>query len=119
MQDFLKVLPVDSGQAQAVPWGQGCAAWFLLQTPQMQVVQEQMPPGTSEVVHYHQKTLQFFYVLQGELTIKIAGKNHVLTTEQGIVVPMGQHHEVKNCSQSQVRFLLISAPGCQQDRVTV
>ncbi len=44
-----------------------------------------MPPGTSEVRHYHQKSNQFFYVLRGSLSIEVGGTEFVLSPGQGIM----------------------------------
>ena len=48
-----------------------------------------MPPGTSEVRHYHQQANQFFYVLQGSLSIEVGGTEFVLSPGQGIHVDCG------------------------------
>jgi len=38
-----------------------------------QCIEERMPPGTSEVRHYHQNANHSFYVLRGNLNIEVDG----------------------------------------------
>ena len=55
-----------------------------------------MPPGTSEVRHYHQQANQFFYVLRGSLSIEVGGTEFVLSPGQGTHVTAGEPHQVRN-----------------------
>ena len=76
-----------------------------------------MPPAASEVAHYHQTARQFFYVLSGSLTIEIEGKDHCLSTGDGIAVLPTLHHRAYNPGSTDNRFLVISSPTTQGDRV--
>src|SRR3982750_2524548 len=91
-------------------WGEGCDGWRLVQSPALSVIEERMPPGTSEMRHYHQKAVQFFYVLGGTLTIEVGGQEHTLQSRQGARVDAGVAHQVFNRSEGPVEFLVISQP---------
>ena len=47
-------------------WGEVCDGWHLLKRNDMSVIQERVPAGGAEVMHYHTKARQFFYILEGE-----------------------------------------------------
>ena len=52
------------------PQGTDCDGWHLVKTDELSVIEELMPPGTSEARHSHVHARQLFYVLEGELTSK-------------------------------------------------
>ena len=47
-------------------WGGKCDGWHLLKRDDMSVIQERVPAGGAEVLHYHNTARQFFYILEGE-----------------------------------------------------
>ena len=75
--------------AEHYAWGDGCDGWHLVRAASLGVIEERMPSGTAEVRHWHNVTLQFFYVLTGQL-------------------------DRENIAE----FLVISAPPVGQDRVS-
>jgi len=109
--------PVDTNTAEHYTWGQDCDGWHLVRTPELSIIEEQMPPGASEVRHYHVRARQFFYVLEGELQMEIDGDSHTLRTGEGIEVAPGQTHQAANRSVSPVRFLVTSQPPSHDDRI--
>ena len=48
-------------------WGNGCDGWVLVDTHTLSVKQEQMPAGTAEALHYHERVRQFFFFILEEL----------------------------------------------------
>jgi mannose-6-phosphate isomerase-like protein (cupin superfamily) len=52
--------------AEHYTWGDVCDGWHLLKRDDMSVIQECVPVGAAEIMHYHNRARQFFYVLQGE-----------------------------------------------------
>ncbi len=109
--------PVTRKSAEHYSWGSGFDGWHLLKTSALSVIEERMPPGTSEVRHYHRNANQFFYVLHGKLFIEVDGKEFELNASQGLPVAAGQPHEVRNLSAKDVDFLVISNPSSHGDRV--
>jgi quercetin dioxygenase-like cupin family protein len=103
--------------AQHYSWGTGCDGWHLVKTESVSVIEERMPPGTSEVRHYHQKANQFFYVLRGNLRIDVEGNENSLSAGQGLHIEAGKRHQVHNRSASDVEFLVVSNPPSHGDRM--
>ena len=110
-------VPVDLATAPGYLWGAGCEGWHLLATPELSVIRERMPPGTSEVRHFHRRAQQFFYLLAGELTIEIEGEERALAPGQGLAVAAGAAHQVFNRGAVGAEFLVVSQPPSHGDRI--
>lgn len=111
----MKVLSTQT--AEHYTWGQRCDGWHLLRSDACSVIRERMPPQTSEVAHFHTRSRQFSYVLAGTLTIIVTGEHQVLNHEQGLEIPPKATHRVLNDTDSDVHFIVISAPPSHGDRV--
>jgi quercetin dioxygenase-like cupin family protein len=94
-------------------WGDGCDGWRLLAEPDLSVIQERMPPGTTESRHVHRKTRQFFYVLAGSLMLEVSGEHVVLHPGEGAPVAPGVPHQAicPTDAAQDAEFLVISSPG--------
>ncbi|WP_299831552.1 cupin domain-containing protein [uncultured Roseobacter sp.] len=103
-------------RAPYYPWGAGCDGWRLLDKAELSVIEERMPPGTSEERHFHRHALQLFYVLTGQLTIEVKEDVHVLGPGDALPVLPPSPHQVRNEGAAEVRFLVISAPPTTNDR---
>jgi len=114
----MKDLPraVESDEGNRYTWGERCLGWRLLELAHMQVRQEWMPVGGSETPHWHARAHQFFYVLQGQLQVRIPGQDLLLQSQQGLHVPAGTNHVAANGGNDEVHFLVFSSPGTQDDR---
>jgi mannose-6-phosphate isomerase-like protein (cupin superfamily) len=113
--DLAKI--VSRGNAEYYRWGEECDGWHLVRSPELSVIEERMPTGTSEVRHYHVRARQFFYVLGGELTMELEGRECVLRDGEGIEIAPGQRHQVMNRGEGDVRMLVVSQPMSHGDRV--
>jgi mannose-6-phosphate isomerase-like protein (cupin superfamily) len=102
---------VNSRSAEHYKWGgahgTACDGWHLVKTPDLSVIEELMPPGTSEARHAHLHARQFFFVLE------------VLRAREGLEIAPGQAHQALNRSTSCVRMLVTSQPPGQADRIKV
>lgn len=105
--------------AEHYTWGAGCDGWHLVKTESLSVIQEKMPPQTSEVRHFHEKSNQFFYVLKGTATIEVSGARYVLKSGEGIEVACGVPHQMFNESADELEFLVVSCPPSHGDRQSV
>ena len=114
-----KPMPVSAQSAEHYPWGTGCDGWHLVRTNELSVIEERMPPATSEVRHLHARARQFFYVLAGELQIEVEGELHLLPPGNGLEIPPGVAHQVFNRSSASVGFLVVSQPPSHGDRIIV
>ncbi len=108
--------PTDTRTAEHYVWGDGCDGWFLLRGDDLAVIEERMPPGTSEVRHWHARARQFFYVLEGVAVFTFDGRTSTVGERQGIHVPPGVRHHVANTGGEDLRFLVISSPSTAGDR---
>jgi mannose-6-phosphate isomerase-like protein (cupin superfamily) len=108
---------VSTANAEHYTWGNQCDGWHLVKTPQLSVIEERMPAGASEVRHHHVRARQFFFVLQGQLTVEVELHEFVLRAGEGIEVAPGQAHQAMNRSAEDVRFVVMSQPPSHGDRV--
>lgn len=108
--------PISKASAEHYTWGSGCDGWHLIKNSELSVIQERMPPGTSEVRHFHHRAQQFFYVLAGEAVMEVDERSVTLGAEKGIWIPAGMAHQMKNDSGGEVHFLVISQPPSHGDR---
>jgi len=99
--------------------GTSSDGWHLVKTPNLSVIEELMPPGTSERRHYHLHARQFFYVLDGVLTLEIEEQLVVLQAGEGIEVSPHQPHQAFNRSAHPVRMLVTSQPPSHGDRINL
>jgi quercetin dioxygenase-like cupin family protein len=97
-------------------WGAACDGWHLVAGADLSVIEERMPPGTSETRHSHAQARQFFYVLGGALTLERDGTRHLLSKGQGIEIAPGTPHQALNEGDADAVFLVISSPRAQGDR---
>lgn len=98
-------------------WGQDCNGWRLVRTAELSIIEERMPPGTSELRHHHTRSRQFFYVLKGEAVLALDGSVVRLQVREGLEIPPGTSHRLFNESAEELSFLVISQPASHEDRV--
>ena len=100
-------------------WGEINDGWRLLKHNDMSVIQERVPAGGAEVMHYHNIARQFFYILEGKGIMVFEDHEVILTKGQGLEIPPQVKHQFKNQSETEVHFLVISAPTTRGDRINV
>jgi mannose-6-phosphate isomerase-like protein (cupin superfamily) len=112
---------ISATSAEHYRWGgeQGtdCDGWHLVRTSELSIIEESMPPGTSEARHTHVYARQFFFVLEGELTLEIEHHDFVLRAGEGVEILPGQQHQALNRSENSVRFIVTSQPQSHGDRI--
>ena len=100
-------------------WGRNCDGWHLLKTDSLSVIQERMPPNTFESLHYHQKAQQFFYILSGRATFELEDEIFEVNANEGFHVEANKKHKIKNESNTDLHFLVISEPKAHGDRTNI
>ena len=115
--------PISKATAEHYIWGSrcDCDGWHLVKNPQLSVIQERMPAGASETRHFHHHAQQFFYVLAGQAVMEVNGESMngqsmTLAAGEGVWIPAGTSHQVRNESAEDVHFLVISQPPSHGDR---
>ena len=61
--------------------------------------------------HFHQRTDEAFYVLEGELTFHLGDRSVEAGPGAFVLVPRGVVHTFENAARSEARFLEVAAPG--------
>ena len=100
-------------------WGAQCDGWYLLRSDSLSVIQERMPPGTSEQLHYHERAQQVFYILSGTATFEVEGEVKTVLPNQSLHIRPGIKHRILNNGGSDIHFLVISEPKSHGDRVNL
>lgn len=110
-------MKVTKQNSEEYDWGFKCKGWHLVNTNELSVIQELMPSGTEEIEHKHSKSQQFFYVLKGEATFLVNGKRHHVKSNQGIHIQPNISHQIKNETDENLEFIVISQPHSHGDRL--
>jgi mannose-6-phosphate isomerase-like protein (cupin superfamily) len=110
---------ISTENAEHYIWGEVCDGWHLLKRDDMSVIQERVPAGAAEVMHYHERARQFFYILEGEGRMIFEDQEVILQKSHGVEVPPMVKHQFKNSSQADVHFLVISVPPTRGDRINL
>ena len=112
---------VSTANAEHYKWGgpQGtdCDGWYLVRTGELNIIEELMPPGASETLHHHVHARQFFFVLEGRLTLMVEHHDFLLGAGEGIEVAPGQLHQAINRGELPLRLIVTSQPPSHDDRV--
>jgi mannose-6-phosphate isomerase-like protein (cupin superfamily) len=114
-----RFLMISTESAEHYLWGEACDGWHLLKRDDMSVIQERVPARGAEVMHYHAKARQFFYILEGTGTIVFEDRETVLEKGKGMEIEPMIKHQFKNNSQADVHFLVVSVPATRGDRVNL
>jgi mannose-6-phosphate isomerase-like protein (cupin superfamily) len=105
--------------AEHYTWGEQCDGWHLLKSATLSVIQERMPPGTGEQLHYHHNAQQVFYILSGTATFEVEGEQKIVQANQSIHITPNTKHRILNNGDADLHFLVISEPKAHGDRVNL
>lgn len=70
----------------------------------------QYPPGAQGPLHLHRKTTEIYFVLSGELTPTIEGKQYRVKRGQLLYIPCGKEHRAANHGRMSCCFMTINTP---------
>lgn len=108
---------VSRANAAHYVWGGVSDGWHLLASAGLSVIEERVPPGGAEVAHRHFRAEQFFYVLAGRATMELGERRLELGSGEGLAIPPGIVHRLRNEGREDLRFLVVSAPPSHGDRI--
>lgn len=101
-------------------WGENCLGWHLLQSDSLSVIEEKMPPATSEIRHFHERSQQLFYIISGLATFTINDEIIEAKAGESVHIPPKTIHQIRNQQISiDLHFLVISQPKSHGDRVNL
>ena len=101
---------------QHYKWGAGCDGWVLADTENLSVKQERMRPQSAEVLHYHAKAQQFFFILKGIASFEVEQNMFVVNAGEGFHILPGKKHRILNNTEEDIEFILSSQPSTNSDR---
>lgn len=108
--------PISKATADSFEWREICLGWTLLDTPNLHVIQERMPPGTFELRHVHETTHQLYFVLEGSATVERGSDHYMVEAGEAIEIPPGVPHQMRNDSAADLEFLVTSSAPPRSDR---
>jgi len=114
-----EIKPVSIVNAEHYLWGEHSDGWHLLKRNDMSVIQERVPAGQAEIMHYHEISRQFFYILEGAGQMRLENSLLSLHKGEGLEIAPLVKHRFENNSNSDVVFLVISVPKSHGDRINV
>jgi mannose-6-phosphate isomerase-like protein (cupin superfamily) len=85
----MDIRAISKSTAEHYFWGNHCDGWHLVKNNQLSIIQERMPPSTTEVRHFHHHAQQFFYVLAGKAVMEIDGREIALERRGGYLDSSG------------------------------
>ena len=112
-------MTISTANTEHYTWGGNCDGWHLLKSDTLSVIQERMPAGTEENLHYHQRAQQVFYILSGTAVFESEGKTFEVHSMQAFHVQPNMAHKIKNAGPDDLHFLVISEPKAHGDRVNL
>lgn len=109
----------DITNSEHYQWGSGCDGWHLVQSSSLSIIQEKMPPGASENLHYHNSAQQFFYILKGSAVFELENETFEVTEGQGFHILPKKKHRILNQSGQVLEFIVTSEPKSHGDRINL
>jgi|Deesub1362A_J573_1020465.scaffolds.fasta_scaffold04504_3 mannose-6-phosphate isomerase-like protein (cupin superfamily) len=103
--------------APSTEWTPNHFAWSLVDGDELSVKLEEIPEGGESELHFHEKSRQFFFILEGKADVKVEERCYQLKKHDGIEVLPGKKHQISNRGTQKLLFLLISSPKVQENDI--
>jgi mannose-6-phosphate isomerase-like protein (cupin superfamily) len=75
------------------------------------LAEARLPAGAITTPHYHPKTEEIYYILQGQDRIHIDAETADVGPGDAIAIPPGKTHQIQNTGDVTLKFLCCCAPG--------
>ena len=79
------------------------------------VAEARVSPGKATLQHYHIKSEEIYYILQGKGKVKIADDIREVGEGDGIAIPPGQKHKIWNIGAGELVFLCCCSPSYEDE----
>src|SRR5262249_39335973 len=79
------------------------------------LAEARLRPGMSTTPHFHQKTEEIYYILEGRGQMQVGDDTRLVGPNDAIAIPPGQRHQITNTGKGVLRFLCCCAPGYEND----
>ena len=110
---------INRDNAEHYNWKEVCDGWHFVAHDDLSVIVEKMPPHTAEDMHYHCRARQFFYILSGRAIMRFQDREEVLNENEGIEIAPGEAHQMRNDSDFETEFLVVSTPRAHGDKTVL
>lgn len=97
-------------------WGNNCEAWTFVDNADLSIKLERMPSGTEEILHYHNLSQQFFYILKGNAVFEVDDVILIVHEGEGLHLEAGSKHRIMNKEEKVLEFIVCSHPATRNDR---
>jgi mannose-6-phosphate isomerase-like protein (cupin superfamily) len=79
------------------------------------LAEARLPPGASTTPHYHVKTEEIYYILDGEGWMRLGSETRRVGQGDAIAIPPGEVHQITNAGRAALKFLCCCAPGYEHE----
>ncbi len=69
-----------------------------------------LPPGAATEEHSHPRSEEIYYILRGRGRMTLGGKSREVAPGDGILIPPGTRHTIRNLGPERLVFLCCCAP---------
>jgi mannose-6-phosphate isomerase-like protein (cupin superfamily) len=81
----------------------------------MSISEARVKPGEITEYHFHKKSQEVYYILEGIGLIEIEGEKKKVRVNDCIFIPAGTKHRIKNLSKKTLKILCQSHPAYSHD----
>jgi mannose-6-phosphate isomerase-like protein (cupin superfamily) len=74
-----------------------------------------LPPGTATTPHYHPRSEEIYYILQGQGVMRIGDEVREVGPLDAIAIPPGAIHQLRNPGPEPLVLLCCCAPGYEHE----
>lgn len=82
---------------------------------QQSLAEATIPPGTATDAHYHPKTEEIYFLVQGEGVMHLGEDVFRVRTGDAVPIPPGTIHWIENDQELELKLLCCCAPGYEHD----
>ncbi len=79
------------------------------------LAEARLPAAGKTTPHYHEKTEEIYYLLEGRGLMRVADETRVVAAGDAVAIPPGAVHQITNTGTGVLRFLCCCAPGYEHD----
>lgn len=79
------------------------------------LAEARLPPGGRTTRHFHPRTEEIYYLLEGTARMEIAGEVCDVGPGDAVAIPPGAAHQITNTGNVVLKFLCCCAPGYEHD----
>jgi mannose-6-phosphate isomerase-like protein (cupin superfamily) len=82
---------------------------------QQSLAEARLPVGGKTTPHYHPKTEELYYILEGTGSMQIGEDVREVGPGDAIAIPPGATHQIENSGDIRLKFLCCCAPGYEHE----